>query len=85
MSCPLCKKETDGFCEGVCPECFNMNTSDMVNMLVNYQAENQRLNAIIAAVKEWAIVDFNESLLGFIKQIEECKSKEKIESKLKGE
>jgi len=48
-------------------------------------ADIQRLQMIIKAVKEWAVVDFNESLLGFIRETEECKSAEEIENKLGGD
>jgi hypothetical protein len=49
------------------------------------EAENQRLQMIIKAIKEWATVDFNKSLLGFIQETEACKLAEEIEKKLKGE
>lgn len=38
MICPLCKKQVDGFCEGVCGDCFNMGIVEGIKIILRQQA-----------------------------------------------
>jgi hypothetical protein len=60
-------------CVGCCDQC----------KIEQLQAENKNLSMIIKAIEEWAVVDFNNDLLAFIKESKKM-SADEIEQALQG-